>query len=143
MEALANADERFAQGIVMLWYPIKDLRAVDAFRREVARLGLPKTLCVELDFAQVRSLETMPARTCQTPEDLETWACRSTAAEWHTHAINHADSPNRRDLKVMGGLREMPKGDFIIASVNAEIDDEDAVMERRLPPVNNGDVLPV
>lgn len=58
-EALANAHERFAQGIVMLWYPIKDLRAVDAFRREVARLRLPKTLCVELDFAQVRSLDAL------------------------------------------------------------------------------------
>ncbi|MEW6125004.1 MAG: 23S rRNA (adenine(2030)-N(6))-methyltransferase RlmJ [Pseudomonadota bacterium] len=59
VEALAHAHERFAHGIVMLWYPIKDLRAVDAFRREVARLGLPKTLCVELDFAQVRSLDTL------------------------------------------------------------------------------------
>ncbi|MEW6256990.1 MAG: 23S rRNA (adenine(2030)-N(6))-methyltransferase RlmJ [Pseudomonadota bacterium] len=58
-EALAQAHERFAQGIVMLWYPIKDLRAVDAFRREVARLHFPKTLCVELDFAQVRSLDTL------------------------------------------------------------------------------------
>lgn len=58
-EALAQAHERFAQGIVMLWYPIKDLRAVDAFRREVARLRFPKTLCVELDFAQVRSLDTL------------------------------------------------------------------------------------
>ncbi|MFS8037190.1 23S rRNA (adenine(2030)-N(6))-methyltransferase RlmJ [Xanthobacter sp. AM11] len=50
---------RFATGIFMLWYPIKDLRAVDAFRRDIARLGLPKTLKVELDFATVRSLDVL------------------------------------------------------------------------------------
>ncbi|MEP9352631.1 23S rRNA (adenine(2030)-N(6))-methyltransferase RlmJ [Xanthobacter sp. KR7-65] len=56
---LEAAHRRFATGILMLWYPIKDLRAVDAFRRDVARLGLPKTLKVELDFATVRSLDTL------------------------------------------------------------------------------------
>ena len=51
---LADAYRRFATGIIMLWYPIKDLRAVDAFRREVGVLRLPKTLRVELDFSEVR-----------------------------------------------------------------------------------------
>lgn len=51
---LAEAYRRFATGIFMLWYPIKDLRAVDGFRREIAQLRLPKTLKVELDFAEVR-----------------------------------------------------------------------------------------
>lgn len=59
VEALKAAHERFAHGIVMLWYPIKDLRAVDAFRRDVAQLRLPKTLRVELDFAEVRALDTL------------------------------------------------------------------------------------
>ncbi|WP_029002938.1 23S rRNA (adenine(2030)-N(6))-methyltransferase RlmJ [Azorhizobium doebereinerae] len=54
--ALKAAHERFATGTVMLWYPIKDLMAVDAFRRDVARLGLPKMLKVEIDFSEVRSL---------------------------------------------------------------------------------------
>jgi len=58
-EGLKAAHARFATGIVMLWYPIKDLRAVDAFRREVAHLGLPKTLRVEIDFSEVRSLDTL------------------------------------------------------------------------------------
>lgn len=58
-EALKEAHHRFATGIFMLWYPIKDLRAVDAFRREVGNLRLPKTLRVELDFAEVRSLDTL------------------------------------------------------------------------------------
>lgn len=56
---LEAAYRRFATGILMLWYPIKDLRAVDAFRRDVAKLGLPKTLRVELDFSTVRSLDTL------------------------------------------------------------------------------------
>lgn len=56
---LEAAYRRFATGIFMFWYPIKDLRAVDAFRRDVARLRLPKTLKVELDFAAVRSLDTL------------------------------------------------------------------------------------
>ena len=56
---LEAACRRFATGIFMLWYPIKDLRAVDAFRRDVARLGLPKTLRVELDFAAVRSVDAL------------------------------------------------------------------------------------
>lgn len=59
VEALEAAHERFAHGIAMIWYPIKDLRAVDAFRRDVARLRLPKTLKVELDFAEVRTLDSL------------------------------------------------------------------------------------
>lgn len=58
-EGLAAAHRRFATGIVMLWYPIKDLRAVDAFRREVGALRLPKTLRVELDFAEVRRADLL------------------------------------------------------------------------------------
>ncbi|MFG1361502.1 23S rRNA (adenine(2030)-N(6))-methyltransferase RlmJ, partial [Xanthobacter pseudotagetidis] len=58
-EGLAAAHRRFATGIVMLWYPIKDLQAVDAFRRDVARLRLPKTLKVEVDFSEVRRLDTL------------------------------------------------------------------------------------
>ena len=59
VEGLKAAHTRFATGIFMLWYPIKDLRAVDAFRREVAQLQMPKTLRVEIDFAEVRSLDTL------------------------------------------------------------------------------------
>lgn len=59
VEGLKTAYARFATGIFMLWYPIKDLRAVDAFRREVAQLKLPKTLRVEIDFSEVRSLDTL------------------------------------------------------------------------------------
>ncbi len=56
---LKAAYERFATGTFMFWYPIKDLRAVDAFRKDVARLHMPKTLRVEIDFAETRSLDTL------------------------------------------------------------------------------------
>ena len=46
--ALGEAEKRFAGGIYLLWYPIKELRPVAAFRRKVAALGLPKALAVEL-----------------------------------------------------------------------------------------------
>ncbi len=58
-EALRAAHERFAHGMAMVWYPIKNLRAVDEFRRDVAKLGMPKTLKVELDFAEVRSQDSL------------------------------------------------------------------------------------
>jgi len=59
VQAVEDARVRFATGIIMLWYPIKDLRAVDAFRRDIARLRMPKTLKVELDFAEVRSVDAL------------------------------------------------------------------------------------
>jgi len=59
LEGLAAGYKRFATGIFMLWYPIKDLQAVDAFRRDAGRLGLPKTLRVELDFSEVRSRDAL------------------------------------------------------------------------------------
>ena len=46
--SLLDAHRRFATGTVVLWYPIKDLRPVFAFRRELAELGLEKLLSVEL-----------------------------------------------------------------------------------------------
>ena len=47
-DGLATAHRRFATGTVILWYPIKDVRAVAAFSRDVAALGIPKLLSVEL-----------------------------------------------------------------------------------------------
>jgi 23S rRNA (adenine2030-N6)-methyltransferase len=47
-QGLREAARRFATGTIILWYPIKDLRPVFAFRREVEELGLEKVLGVEL-----------------------------------------------------------------------------------------------
>ena len=47
-EGLQEAVRRFATGTFLLWYPIKDVKAVAAFRRKIAALELPKVLAVEL-----------------------------------------------------------------------------------------------
>jgi 23S rRNA (adenine2030-N6)-methyltransferase len=49
LDGLVAAHRRFATGTVMLWYPIKDRRAVDRFARDAAALGIPKLLSAELD----------------------------------------------------------------------------------------------
>jgi 23S rRNA (adenine2030-N6)-methyltransferase len=48
VQGLMEAHRRFATGTVMLWYPIKDLRPIHAFRREITDLGLEKLLGAEL-----------------------------------------------------------------------------------------------
>jgi 23S rRNA (adenine2030-N6)-methyltransferase len=49
VEGLGEAVRRFATGTFLLWYPIKDVQEVTAFRRKIAALELPKkALAVEL-----------------------------------------------------------------------------------------------
>jgi len=48
VEGLQEAVRRFSTGTFLLWYPIKDVKAVAAFRRKIAALELPKVLAVEL-----------------------------------------------------------------------------------------------
>lgn len=48
LEGLAAAHRRFATGTVILWFPIKDLRAVERFSRDAAVLDIPKLLLAEL-----------------------------------------------------------------------------------------------
>ena len=45
---LKEAARRFATGTFLLWYPIKEMAPVAAFRREVAALGLQKAMAIEL-----------------------------------------------------------------------------------------------
>ena len=45
---LKEAERRFATGTFLLWYPIKEMAPVAAFRREVAALRLPKATAIEL-----------------------------------------------------------------------------------------------
>ncbi|GLK70903.1 23S rRNA (adenine(2030)-N(6))-methyltransferase RlmJ [Ancylobacter dichloromethanicus] len=56
---LAEALRRWSGGIYLLWYPIKDVRAVDGFRREIERAGIPKTLNIQFDLRTVRQADTM------------------------------------------------------------------------------------
>ena len=48
VDGLREAVRRFATGTFLLWYPIKDMKSVAAFRGKIAKLELPKVLCAEL-----------------------------------------------------------------------------------------------
>ena len=50
-QGLAAAVDRFASGIYLLWYPIKDMAAVGTFKRRLAMAGHAKVLAVELRVA--------------------------------------------------------------------------------------------
>jgi 23S rRNA (adenine2030-N6)-methyltransferase len=58
-EGLRTAHGRWPGGVYALWYPIKDIRAVDGFRREIARSGIPKVLRVELDIHATRQADRL------------------------------------------------------------------------------------
>ncbi len=47
-EGLAAAHRKWATGIYMLWYPIKDRGGPDALAKRLSRLAIPKTLRAEL-----------------------------------------------------------------------------------------------
>lgn len=49
-EGLKKAWRRWPGGIYALWYPIKDRKAADAFRRELAGAGIPKILDLTLEL---------------------------------------------------------------------------------------------
>ncbi len=49
-DGLARAWRRWPGGIYALWYPIKDRRAVAAFRTRLSGLGIPKILDIELSI---------------------------------------------------------------------------------------------
>jgi len=50
VRGLGKGLERFATGIFMAWYPIKDVKPIAKFHKGLAALDLPKPLCVELQI---------------------------------------------------------------------------------------------
>ena len=50
VEGLARAHRRWPGGIYALWYPIKDRRAVNSFRTELAVLGIPKIVDIRFEI---------------------------------------------------------------------------------------------
>jgi 23S rRNA (adenine2030-N6)-methyltransferase len=56
---LEEATQRFAQGVFLLWYPIKDLKPVGRFHRGVADLGLTRLLKAELTVRAPRNPELL------------------------------------------------------------------------------------
>lgn len=55
IEGLQAAQRRFATGTVIVWYPVKDVRAVERFRRDAAALKGMKLYAAELVVGPVRS----------------------------------------------------------------------------------------
>lgn len=53
-QGLAEAHHRWATGVYLLWYPIKDVRETEAFARRLARSGIAKVLRAELAIGAVR-----------------------------------------------------------------------------------------
>lgn len=45
--AVQDARKRFATGCLMIWYPIKDIAAVDAFLKAAAGVGYPRLVAIE------------------------------------------------------------------------------------------------
>ncbi|MDP2801640.1 MAG: 23S rRNA (adenine(2030)-N(6))-methyltransferase RlmJ [Phreatobacter sp.] len=52
-EALANGVRRFATGVFVLWYPVKDPLEVKRFHRMIADLAIPKCLTIEATWRVV------------------------------------------------------------------------------------------
>ncbi len=48
LDGLTKAHSRWPTGIYALWYPVKDLEAIDAFRNGLAASGIPRLLRAEL-----------------------------------------------------------------------------------------------
>jgi 23S rRNA (adenine2030-N6)-methyltransferase len=46
-DGLAAAHQRWPTGVYLLWYPVKDTRAVETFSRKIARSGIPKVFRIE------------------------------------------------------------------------------------------------
>jgi 23S rRNA (adenine2030-N6)-methyltransferase len=52
--ALEAAHRKWASGIYLIWYPVKDRAAADALVRRLVRSGIPRILRVELSLAPAR-----------------------------------------------------------------------------------------
>ena len=52
-EALAQGHRRFATGVYLLWYPVKDPAEVRRFHRMIAELAIPKCLTIEATWRVV------------------------------------------------------------------------------------------
>lgn len=58
-EGLKEGMRRFAGGTYLLWYPIKQLQPVAAFRRKIEALGLPKAMTIELTIRDTADEERL------------------------------------------------------------------------------------
>lgn len=59
VKAAGEFNRRFATGSLVIWYPIKDPRAIEDFHRRLAALGLAKVLVAELFIRPVRRTDVL------------------------------------------------------------------------------------
>jgi 23S rRNA (adenine2030-N6)-methyltransferase len=52
---LQEAHRRWATGIILFWYPIKQPAVVEKFLRRISRLGIPRILRLELTLGPLRA----------------------------------------------------------------------------------------
>jgi 23S rRNA (adenine2030-N6)-methyltransferase len=57
VQGLATAHRKWASGVYLIWYPIKDLGEVAGFARKLTRLGIGKILRAELIVENAREAE--------------------------------------------------------------------------------------
>jgi 23S rRNA (adenine2030-N6)-methyltransferase len=60
-DALAAAQRKWANGIYLLWYPLKDRRGVDALAHRLRRSGIPKMLRAEISLPKARNVARLSA----------------------------------------------------------------------------------
>jgi 23S rRNA (adenine2030-N6)-methyltransferase len=60
-DALAAAQRKWANGIYLLWYPLKDRRVVDALAHRLRRSGIPKMLRAEISLPKARNVARLSA----------------------------------------------------------------------------------
>jgi 23S rRNA (adenine2030-N6)-methyltransferase len=58
-DRFAAAYRKWASGIYLLWYPIKQRHAPDALARELKRLAIPRILCAEITVAAPCELDRL------------------------------------------------------------------------------------
>lgn len=58
-QGLQNAQRRFAGGVVLLWYPIKDVRQVARFHQAISAIAPRETLAVELFIREPSDAERL------------------------------------------------------------------------------------
>lgn len=58
-QGLQNAMRRFAGGVYLLWYPIKDPRTIARFRQAIAKIAAAETLAVEMLIREPTDVERL------------------------------------------------------------------------------------
>jgi 23S rRNA (adenine2030-N6)-methyltransferase len=59
LDAVADAYKRWAQGVFMIWYPVKDRPAIWQFHEKLIETGIKKILCAEFIYEEELSADRL------------------------------------------------------------------------------------